>query len=109
MSESSFSIESKFSHLACSHYRRFEEKKTRKKRTSEEKDDEERTRAIVFVASARPLSAPLHRLMVLWVPLSKLARRFATIGCSGKDGKSAQGDGGLSIRNDDDAAPACID
>jgi len=26
-SESSFSIESKFSHLACSHYRRFEEKK----------------------------------------------------------------------------------
>lgn len=27
-------------------------------------------------------------------------RRFATIGCNGKDGKSAQGDGGLSIRND---------
>lgn len=31
----------------------------------------------------------------------RVGRRFTTIGCSGKDGKSAQGNGGLSIRNDD--------
>lgn len=31
----------------------------------------------------------------------QVGRRFTTIGCSGKDGKSAQGDGGLPIQNDD--------
>ncbi|CAL1679882.1 unnamed protein product [Lasius platythorax] len=31
----------------------------------------------------------------------RVGRRFTTIGCSGKDGKSAQGNGGLSIRDDD--------
>lgn len=30
----------------------------------------------------------------------QVGRRFATIGCNEKDGKSAQGSGGLSIRND---------
>lgn len=75
-------------------------RETRKKIRRNELVKEERVRERLCRLDTA-IVASLHRLMVLWIPLSGFGRRFTTIGCSGKDGKSAQGDDGLPIRNDD--------
>lgn len=88
----------KILHLTCPYYCRFGEKReeSKKERTSEG-SDEGRTHArrlcrldTAIVVSASVNGSPDS--------FERVGRRFTTIGCSRKDGKSAQGDGGLSIR-----------